>query len=525
MLQKLIASLSSLSLSLFLLSFPAHAADIAIGMAFDVTSMDPHYHLIGPNMNVSMHVFEFLVTPDREKGKLVPGLAESWRAVDDLTWEFKLRKGVKFHDGSEFTSEDVAYSFDRPATIINSPSSFTLYTRQITEKIIVDKYTIRFKTAKPYSLMVNDISNVLIVSKKASTGLTTEDFNTGKGMIGTGPYKFVQWKRGDRVDLVRNDSYWGKRPQWDKVSLRMLTTPSARVAALLAGDVQVIEGVPPADLTQLKANPDVSMFSTVSNRLIFLEVDQYRDKSPYVTDKNGKPLDKNPLKDLRVRQAISRAINRAAIVSRVMEGNAVATGQLMPAGYFGGLPDAKVEAADMASAKKLLADAGYPDGFGLTIHGPSDRYVNDAKIIQTVAQMLTRIGIVTKVEALPASVYFSRLSKQEFSMMLLGWGGGAGHVSTFVKSMLTTYNTDRGWGTGNYGRYSNPRIDTLTEQAYATLDSGKQEKLWQQASQIGLTEFGLIPLHHQVNVWAARKGYVYFPRTDERTLAMEVSAK
>ncbi len=500
MLHKPLASLA-LSLSLFVLLIPVHAADLAIGMAFDVSSMDPHYHAVGPSVNVSMHVFDLLVTPDREKGKLIPGLAESWKAVDELTWEFKLRKGVKFHDGSEFTAEDVAYSLDRPATLVNSPGPFTLYTKMITDKIIVDKYTIRLKTARPYALMVNDLSNIFIISKKATAGLTTEDFNAGKGVIGTGPYKFVQWKRGDRVELARNDSYWGKKPQWDKVSLRMLTTPSARVAALLAGDVQVIEGVPPADMAQLKVNPDVRLFSTVSNRLIFLEADQSRDKSPYVTDKNGKPLEKNPLKDLRVRQAISKAINRAAIVDRVMEGNAIATGQLLPEGYFGTLPGQKVEAYDMGTAKKLLADAGYPDGFGLTIHGPSDRYVNDAKIIQTVAQMLTRIGITTKVEALPSSVFFSRMSKQEFSLMMLGWG------------------------TGNYGRYSNPRVDALTEQAFATIDVDKQEKLWQQASQLALNDLGLIPLHHQVNVWATRKGYAYFPRTDERTMAVEVTRK
>ncbi|GGC79212.1 ABC transporter substrate-binding protein [Undibacterium terreum] len=522
MLKKIVAAFA---VSFFAWCLPLHAADLTMGMAFDVTSMDPHYHLVGPNVNVSMHIFDFLVTPDREKGKLIPGLAESWSVVDELTWEFKLRKGVKFHDGSEFTAEDVAYSFDRPATILNSPGPFTLYTKQIAEKIIVDKYTIRFKTAKPYALMLSDVSNVFIVSKKATAGLSSEDFNSGKGVVGTGPYKFVQWKRGDRVELARNDSYWGKRPQWDRVSLRMLTTPSARVAALLAGDVQVIEGVPPADIAQLKANPDARLFSTVSNRLIFLEVDQLRDKSPYVTDKNGKQLDKNPLKDLRVRQAISKAINRAAIVDRVMEGNAIATGQLLPEGYFGTLPGLKADIADIAAAKKLLADAGYADGFGLTIHGPSDRYVNDAKIIQTIAQMLTRIGIVTKVEALPSAVFFSRMSKQEFSVMMLGWGGGLGHVSTFVKSMLTTYNAEKGWGTGNYGRYSNPKVDAFAEQALATIDTGKQEKLWQQASQLALSEFGLIPLHHQVNVWATRKGYAYFPRTDERSLAMEVSGK
>lgn len=516
--------LLSFALSILALcAMPAAAADLSIGMAFDVSSMDPYYHNVGPSTNVSMHIYDLLVAPDREKGKLKPGLAESWKAIDDLTWEFKLRKGVKFHDGSEFTAEDVAYSFDRPATIVNSPGSFTIYTKQVIEKTIVDKYTIRFKTAAPFAMMINDVSNIFIVSKKAAAGLTTDDFNAGKGVIGTGPYKFVRWQRGDRIELARNDNYWGGKPAWDKVTLRMMTTPSARVAALLAGDVQVIEGVPPADIGKMKTNDEVRVFSTVSNRVIFLQVDEGRDKSPFVTDKTGKPLDKNPLKDPRVRLAISKAINRPAIVDKVMEGNAIATGQFLPEGYYATLPNLKPETFDAAAAKKLLADAGYPDGFGLTIHGPNNRYVNDEKIIQTIAQMLSRIGIIAKVEALPSAVFFSRMSKQDFSMMMFGWGGGVGHVSTYLKSMLTTYNGDTGMGAGNYGRYSNPRVDGLVDQAYATIDPVRQEKLWLQASEIALGELGLIPLHHQVNVWATRKGLSYFPRTDERTLAMEVS--
>ena len=504
-------------------SLPLLAADLAIALATDVTTLDPHFQNVGPSVNTSLHLFDALINNDREKGRLKPGLAESWKAIDDLTWEFKLRHGVKFHDGSDFTAEDVVYSFDRPATLVNSPASFALYTKAITEKIIVDKYTVRFKTAVPYATMPIDVSSIYIVCKKTSTGKSTDDFNSGKAINGTGPYKFKSWQRGDRIELVRNEQFWGAKSPWEKVTFRMINTPAARVAALLSGEVQAIEGVPPADYARLKTSKDVNIFSTVSNRLVFLQTDVARDQTPYVTAKDGKPLAKNPLKDVRVRRAMSMAINRPAIVARVMEGNALAAGQLVPEGSYAFVTGLKVQKYDLDGAKKLLAEAGYPAGFNLTMHGPSGRYVNDEVILQTVAQMFSHIGIATKIETYPVAVYFPRLAKLDSSVVMFGWGGGTGHVSSYLKSLLVTTNPDKGTGSNNHGRYSNPQVDALTAQAYMTLDPVKQEKLWQQATEIAINDVGLIPLHHQMNVWATRKGVNYFPRTDERTLAWEFS--
>ncbi|MES2105045.1 MAG: ABC transporter substrate-binding protein [Pseudomonadota bacterium] len=502
---------------------PAGAADLAIGMGFDIATLDPHFSNVTPNSVLAAHIFGRLVAFDSSR-KLQPQLAESWKNIDDLTWEFKLRRGVKFHDGSELTAEDVAYSFDRPATLVNSPSPFTMYTKAVTDKQIIDKYTIRFKTAAPYALMLADAANIFILSKKATSGLSTEDFNAGKGMIGTGPYKFVQWQRGNRIELVRNEAYWGTRPQWDKLTLRMITNAPARVAALLAGDAQLIEGVPPADIAKLKGNPDLRLYSTVSSRVIFLNLDQQRDVSPFITDKLGQPLGKNPLKDYKVRLAISKAINRPAIVDKVMEGDAIAAGQLLPPGFYGTAPGLKVETLDIEGAKKLLAEAGYPDGFGLTLHGTNDRYVNDAKILQTIAQMLSRVGIAVKVDAMPLSVFFGRQNKLDFSMSMSGWGGGSGHPNTYLKGLVTSYNPPKGYGSNNIGRYSNSAVDALVDQAFVTIDPVKQEQLWQQATIIVIKQLGLVPLHYQMNVWAARKGYSYTPRADEWTLAYEAAS-
>jgi len=465
-----------LALALLALPLAAPAADLSIALGGDVTSMDPHFHNLTPNNNVGAHVFDTLVMKDAA-GKIKPGLAESWRAVDDLTWEFKLRKGVRFHDGSNFTAADVVFSLDRIPNVPNSPSPFTTYTKQITEKIVVDPWTLRLKSATPYPQMPSDMSTVLVVSSRAAANATTDDFNTGKATIGTGPFKFVRWQKGDRIELARNDDWWGPKAAWDKVTFRIITSDPTRVASLLAGEVRAIENVPTNDLAKLATNKDLSIYRTVSVRLMYLHLDTARDKTPFATDKAGKPLEKNPLKDLRVRRALSKAINRQALVERVMEGAAVATGQLMPEKFFGYTPALKTEAYDPEGARKLLAEAGYPEGFGLTLHAPNNRYVNDEQVAQVIAQMLARIGIQARMDAMPSSVFFSRGSKLEFSLMLVGWGAETMEASSPLKALLATFNNSKGTGAANRGRYSNPKLDTVLDQALATVNDAQREKL------------------------------------------------
>ncbi len=516
--------LATLSVLFVLLApVPASAAELAIGLGADVTSMDPHFHNLTPNNNMVEHVFDKLVAKDPQS-RLVPGLAESWRPVDDLTWEFKLRRGVKFHDGTEFTAADVAFSLDRVPNVPNSPSPFTTYSKQIVDKIIVDPHTIRFKTAAPYPLMPNDMATIAIVSSRAAKDASTADFNSGKAAIGTGPFKLVRYAKGDRVEFARNDAYWGAKPGWERVTFRIIASDPTRVAALLAGEVRAIENVPTADLARLAKSADLTLYRTVSHRVMYLHMDTNRDKSPFVTDKAGKPLDKNPLKDARVRRAISKAINRQALAERVMEGAAVPTGQLLPEGLFGYSPAIKPERHDPEGARKLLAEAGYPDGFGLTLHAPNNRYVNDEQVAQAVAQMRARVGIATRVDAMPASVFFSRGTKLEFSFLLAGWGSDTGEASSPLKALLATFSKDKGMGTANRGRYSNPQMDALLEQALATVDDAKREKLLQQATEVAMTDLGIITLYHQVNLWAARKGIAYAARNDERTYAHEFRA-
>ncbi len=433
------------------LASPAGAQELKIALAAEPTSIDPLYHTLNPNNQVARHIFDRLVHQDARQ-RLVPGLALSWKPIDAGTWEFKLRPGVKFHDGAPLTPEDIIFSIDRADKVPNSPASFAIYTKAVKGIDVIDPLTLHIKTGTPYPLLPNDLSTIAIQEKRAVEGKGTEDFNKGTAAIGTGPYKFVEWVPGNRLVLERNDNYWGPKPDWAKVIMRPIPNNAARVAALLAGDVDFIENVPTADLQRLKANPAVRVVETVSNRVIYLHLDSNRDQSPFVFGNDGKPLAKNPLKDRRVRLAISKAINRPAIVERVMEGAAIPAGQLLPDGFFGVSPNLKPMAYDPEGAKKLLAEAGYPDGFRLTRHSPNDRYVNDEKVAQAVAQMLSRVGIKTDVQAMPQAVYFTRASKLEFSFMLLGWGADTGEPSSPLKSLLATNNPAKGMGTANRGR-------------------------------------------------------------------------
>ncbi len=499
----------------------AYAQTLKIGLKSEPSSMDPHYHNLTPNNMMALYVFDRLILQDA-KQNLKPGLAVSWKNVDDLTWEFKLRSGVKWHDGSDFSADDVAFTIGRAPNVPNSPSSLGRYIKQVTGVEIVDALTIRMKTAKPFPLMPTYMSTFGIISKKTGSGATTADYNSGKAMNGTGPFKFVEWVPGDRIVYKRNENYWGNKPEWSDIIVKPLSNNSSRVAALLAGDVDMIDFVPTADIETLKKNDKVSISQTVSNRVIYLHIDTARDNSPFVTDVNGKPMDKNPLKDLRVRKAISMAINRKGIVEKVMEGVAIPAGQLLPDGFFAISPNLKVEPYDTEGAKALLKEAGWGDGFGLTIHGPNNRYVNDAKIVQAIAQMLTRIGIKTKVDTMPKNVFFPRGSKLEFSLMLVGWGAGSGEPSSPLGSLLHTYDKSKGFGSSNRGRFSNAELDAALEEALATVDRKKHGDLLIKATEIGINNLGIIPLHFQVNTWATRKGLTYDARTDEQTLAVGV---
>lgn len=498
---------------------------LTIGMPSEVTAIDPHFHNLSTNLEVSQMIFEPLIGQDATQ-QLIPALATEWSAVSDTEWEFKLREGVTFHDGSALTADDVVCSFTRAPDVPNSPSSFSTYTSDKTvEK--VDDLTVRFTTPEPAPLLPNDVSQIMIVSDETGCEAATEAFNSGEAAAGTGPYQLADYVPGDRIELTRHADYWGEQPEFANVVLKPIKSDPARVAALLSGDVDMIAGVPTTDIATLERNDDIDLSQGSSNRVIYLHLDQFREDSPFVTGPDGGDIE-SPLLNADVRRALSMAINRTAIKERVMEGQSIEAGQLLPEGFFGVSPDLAPLEYDPEGARELLAEAGYPDGFQLTIHGPNDRYINDAKIVEAIAQMWSRIGVPTQVETLPRSVYFSRASSggedglPEFSVVLVGWGAGSGEASSPLRSLIATFDPDAGLGASNRGRYSNPEVDAQIAEALQTVDDAARQDLLASATETAIEEVAIIPVHFQVNTWAMRDGLAYEPRTDEFTLAQGV---
>jgi peptide/nickel transport system substrate-binding protein len=503
---------------------PLHAVaqTLRIGMAADVTAADPHYANIAPNNAVAWHVFDALANVDADT-RLVPGLATSWRAIDDTTWEFVLRKGVRFHDGSSFDARDVEFSIKRAAALAEKGGQFGGFVRAISEIRIVDPHTIRFKTTRPHAVLPQDLNSIFIVSRAVGSA-GTDDFNAGRAAVGTGPFRLESFARGDRVNLVRNDDYWGGKPAWERVTLRILPQDAARMAALLAGDIDAIENIPTSDVARIARGKRLRIARKVSWRTIFLHLDQYRDAPPGVTDANGKALARNPFRDLRVRAALSAAIDRRALVDKVMEGLAAPAGNLVAPPVFAHDPSLGPPPYDPKMARQLLAEAGYPEGFRLTLSTPNNRYVNDEQVAQTVAQMWARIGVqVARVEALPAATYFTKGRNGDFGVALLGWGSFAGDLA--LRSLVATPSPQKGLGTWNWSGYSNAQLDRLVEQALGTVDQNEREALAKAAMAVAVKDHAVILLHHQIATWAMRSDLHYPGRTDEFTLAQFFTAR
>ncbi|OYW08462.1 MAG: ABC transporter substrate-binding protein, partial [Rhodospirillales bacterium 12-71-4] len=305
---------------------------------------------------------------------------------------------------------------------------------------------------------------------------------------------------------------------------RMVTNDATRTASLLSGDLDFIDQVPTSDLARLRRDQNMRLSETVGLRLIFLGLDHLRaenENSPFITDHEGKPLGRNPLRDVRVRRALSMAIDRKAIAERVMEGAATPSGQFLPPGTFSHVPDVQAPAYNPDMARRLLTEAGYPNGFRITLAGPNDRYINDSRNIQAVGQMWTRIGVRTAVEAQTWSTFVGRAGRQEFSSFLIGWGSNP-DGSHPLRNILATVSRERGWGASNRGRFSNAEVDSLLTQALVELDEPKREQLLIRAQRIAAEQVAVIPLHIQTNIWAMRRGLTHTPRVDELTRAQDV---
>lgn len=501
----------------------AMARDLVVALKTEPTSMDPQYHSLTPNIQLSQTLFDPLVCGDADLAAK-PCLAESWTA-SDKSWTFKLRPGVKFSDGSPMTSADVVFTLDRVGKVPNSPSSFKLYLQKVEKVEAINPLTVRITTSEPYPLLPVNMIGLPIMSAKAAAGpapegKTTTELNSGSGLVGTGPYRFVSWKRGSEIVFERNPHYWGAAPAWDKVIYRPISNPAARVAALLAGDVDLVEDPPTDDLERLQKDPKLTVETKASNRVIYVALDQNGEQTPGIQGVTSK----NPLLDKRVREALSLAIDRQALVARIMGGVATPAAQLLPYPMFGTSKNlVNAAKADPERAKALLKEAGYPNGFSMTLGTPNGRYINDSKVAQTLAAMWTRIGVKTSIDANAPVVFFKNRDSYAYSAYLAGWGTATGEMSNTLLSLLVTPNKEKGQGTTNRSRYSNPEMDKLVLDSGGMMDDAQRAAALARASEIAMADFAMLPIHFEHSVWAMKKGISLKGRADQQTMVQFVT--
>ena len=484
------------------------AGDLRIGRATEHGSLDPLYSDLGSDVATAENMFESMIRFD-SKLRIQPSLAMSWKLIDPLTWEIKLRPGVTFHNGSPLTADDVAYSLNRARDIPNSPGPLASFVRPVKEAEVVDPLTLRIHTVSPTPLLMDMIGRIFVLPAKLGPSVTNEDFNSGRAMIGTGPYRFKSSAPGDSVVWSAWPGYWGGKPEFDTVTVKFLSNPAARSAALLSGSVDVIEQIPPSDIGVFQNRTDVTLYDAVSTRVVYVGMDQGRDDSPFITDKVGKPMTVNPLKDQRVRLALSKMINRQAIVERVLSGAGEQTGQIVPDGMGGYDPNLKPVAFDLPGAKQLLAEAGYPDGFGLTLHGSSNRFPNDSQLAQALGQMFSRGGLrVNGVEVVPYNVYAPAATQRKYSLFIFSYGSVASSSLNGLSGVLATYDAAKGTGSLNRARYSNTAFDEVLRRASAEFDESKRSALLAEATRIAMDDAAILPLYWQKLYWAGRTGFV-----------------
>jgi peptide/nickel transport system substrate-binding protein len=517
---------SATALALLGLTVPALAQTLTIGTRAGPESVDPHYTASGTHAEALKHVFDTLVWSGDEL-QLEPRLAESWKPLDATTWEFKLRKAVKFHDGSDFTAEDVKFSIER-IPIVSGPNPTMIYVRRVKETKIVDPHTIHIVTDGPSPTLPNDFIRLFIVSAKAAAGLTkdnaNEAFNSGKAAVGTGPYKFVSWTPKDSFIVERFGDYWGEKQPWQRVVRKEIPNDAGRVAQLRASQVDMIVRTPAADIPTLERDPSLQVIKGDTVYVFYIEFDQ-RDKPPQISSKDGSPLNSNPFKDPRVREAFDLAIDRQALAEIAMEGLGKPQSQLVTPNIFGYNDKLQVAKSNVSRAKELLAGAGFPNGFKVVFNFTNDRLPGDGAVGTAVSQMLARIGIDVQANAQPGAVMFPARTRGDLSMVMSGWGTLTGEANYTLSSLVHSNAPQLKLGAFNWRAYNNPEMDKYLQAAAVEMDEVKRRAYLQQAGELVAKDRPLIPLAAVGTAWTLRKDKVKMVRTrvDEDTLAMDIA--
>ncbi|MDL2408648.1 ABC transporter substrate-binding protein [Rhizobium calliandrae] len=490
---------------------PAMAQELRIATSYKLLTLDPHYATLNENTSLLSQIYERLIYQD-ETLQLKPGLATSWRRLSETQWEFKLRANVLFHDGTSFTSQDVAYSIERIRTFLNPPGGgFQFYTKDIKSVSSPDPLTVLIDTNGSAPALPLALSSIFIMEHAPSGFRTTEELNAGTAPVGTGPYKFARWQSGEELKLVRNDDYWGGRPAWAAVTFRIIESPQARVAALRTGDVDLADFLPARDVAGLRKQ-GVKIASIGAARVNFLQFDMKSDHAPGVTDKAGQPI-ANPFKDVRVRRALSMATDRSVLSDKVLSGFGASASQFFPDGLPGTSSNLSAGKPDYEAAKALLAQAGYPDGFAIVLAGPTGRYPGDAESLQAITQNWARVGVTVRPVAAPFSVFNTKRAAGEYGLWYAGASGET--VDVVMDAVLATEDVRRGTGIQNYGHYSNPEFDGLLAKAEAMDFGTDRDAALARATEFVMADQPIIPLYHFDHIigYGARVGsYLMHPR-------------
>ncbi|MCR6478305.1 ABC transporter substrate-binding protein [Variovorax sp. ZS18.2.2] len=487
-------------------SLVASAQTIRIANQGDALSLDPHSLNESLQLSVTANVYETLVGRNKDLS-LAPLLATSWKQTSPNVWRFELRKGVVFHDGTPFTADDVVFSFAR-AQGDGSDLRATLSDIKAVRK--VGDLAIEIETNGPFPILPDVISLTMIMSKKwCEENQATKPVDRRKGIEntasfkanGTGPFRVRERQPNVRTVFTRNGTYWGKiEGNAQEIVFTPIANPATRVAALVSGEVDVMEPVPVQDIARINAAPNARVITGPELRTIFLGMDQKRDELLYSNIKG-----KNPFKDKRVRQAFYQAIDIAGIQRTVMRGASRPTGLLVGPGINGWSAEQdKRLPYDVEAAKKLMAEAGYASGFEVTMNCPNDRYVNDGQICQSVAANLARINVKINLAAETKGTYFPKILRRDTSFYMLGWTPTT-YDSHNALSSLTACPDDKGTGQFNLGAYCNPKLDELTKKIQSESDKTKRNELIKEAFKLHADDIGTLPLHQQSLAWGVSK--------------------
>ncbi len=482
------------------------AKTIRVGNQGDALSMDPHSLNETLQLSVTGNVYEPLVGRNKDLS-LTPALATKWTSTSPTVWRFDLRKNVQFHDGSPFTADDVIFSFARGSGDGSDVKSFT---NDIKEVRKVDDHTVEIETKAPFPILPDVISLMYIMSKKwCETNQATKPVDRRKGIEnaasfkanGTGPFRVRERQPSVKTVFTLSTNYWGKVDgNVTEVIYTPISNDATRVAALLSGEIDVMEPVPVQDVARVNASANARAMTGAELRTIFLGMDQSRDELLYSSVKG-----KNPFKDKRVRQAFYQAIDIDGIKRNVMRGASNPTALMIGPGINGfDVNQNKRLPYDVEAAKKLMADAGYAAGFELSMNCPNDRYVNDAEICQAVAANLSRIGVKINLQAETKGTYFPKLLKRDTSFYLLGWTPNTYDAHNAFNGLMRCVD-GKGAGQFNYGSYCNAKVDDLIAKMQSETDKAKRQAFIAEANKTHQDDIGHLPLHQQALAWGVNK--------------------